>query len=416
MNLPPGLGGFIGHDSSSSPPEEEEKESIPVPRRSSSPHVRRDGRRLFEYREDEEDDFALVHQSENVSETLIGKEEREILRLSLRTDERLLFGTVARLYVARPDPNVWTYTGIMGALVLVYNRRYMSLSFQFRECEHLWKEVAQEDDEDHKRIMKSSRYRLLWHAELCTTFLNDYEVMSRKFHAVDLKSGVFGFSFAFSVDALIFDRWCRVVGRPYVSNKEVKSLNNLTSRADQISRKFRTDILFRRRKRHESSSDRNDSTPSHRALSLAEDDVTTPSSIVSSTTLPKRRRSTGSFAASPTLSTQSALLLSDFGISRHHMHDHNKLNDVVKSLTSIMKARKKSSESPKLPFPNTKKIIVRKKEDAKKKKRRKKSEEPRSRPYMIFFKVVVVCLPFYYMVNIMEKMQQHRCEDGVRHT
>ena len=131
----------------------------------------------------------------------------------------------------------------MGALILVFNRRFMSLSFQFREADHLWCE----DDENNDEF--TSRYRLLWQAELSTSFLNDYEVTSRKFHVVDLEAGVFGFSFAFSVDAMIFDRWCRVVGRQYVSDSEVKLLNNLTSRADKISRQFRTEILFRRKKR-----------------------------------------------------------------------------------------------------------------------------------------------------------------------
>ena len=73
MNLPPGLGGF--HD------EELEKESIPKPIRKRL--KAKDGRRTFEYHEDEEDDFALIHQSDTVSETLIGKKERESLRRAL---------------------------------------------------------------------------------------------------------------------------------------------------------------------------------------------------------------------------------------------------------------------------------------------------------------------------------------------
>ena len=70
MNLPPGLGGY----------HEEEKESIPKPTQRLKT---KDGRRTFEYHEDEEDDFALIHQSDTVSETLIGKKERDLLRCAL---------------------------------------------------------------------------------------------------------------------------------------------------------------------------------------------------------------------------------------------------------------------------------------------------------------------------------------------
>ena len=81
MNLPPGLGGF--HD------EELEKESIPKPIRKRL--KTKDGRRTFEYHEDEEDDFALIHQSDTVSETLIGKKERESLRRALHRYVFLFF-------------------------------------------------------------------------------------------------------------------------------------------------------------------------------------------------------------------------------------------------------------------------------------------------------------------------------------
>ena len=51
---------------------------------------------------------------------------------------------------------------------------------------------------------------------------------------------------------------------------------------------------------------------------------------------PKRRRS------SPlTLSAHSALLLREFGIAQHHMHNHDKLSGVVEDLDAILRDRSK---------------------------------------------------------------------------
>ena len=234
----------------------------------------------------------------------------------------------------------------MGALILVFNRRFMSLSFQFREADHLWCDDDDDDDENNDKLMKASRYRLLWQAELSTSFLNDYEVTSRKFHVVDLEAGVFGFSFAFSVDAMIFDRWCRVVGRQYVSDSDVKLLNNLTSRADKISRQFRTEILFRRKKR------RRNNTGKHHRPSVDDDEEEEEEELS-----PKRRRS------SPlTLSAHSALLLREFGIAQHHMHNHDTLSGVVNDLDTILRDRSKLLSSDSDPKSSEKKV--------KKKKRR----------------------------------------------
>ena len=77
---------------------------------------------------------------------------------------------------------------------------------------------------------------------------------------------------------------------------------------------------------------------------------------------PKRRRS------SPlTLSAHSALLLREFGIAQHHMHNHDKLSGVVEDLDAILRDRSKvlsptSPKSPKFPKSPEKKV--------KKKKRR----------------------------------------------
>ena len=155
-------------------------------------------------------------------------------------------------------------------------------------------------------------------------------------------------------DAMIFDRWCRVVGRQYVSDSEVKLLNNLTSRADKISRQFRTEILFRRKKRRRHRKN----TGKHHRSSVDDDDDDEEEGELS----PKRRRS------SPlTLSAHSALLLREFGIAQHHMHNHDKLSGVVEDLDAILRDRSEllsptSPKSPKSPKSPEKKV--------KKKKRR----------------------------------------------
>ena len=135
MNLPPGLGGF--HDPKLS--KYEEKESIPEPTQSIhlSPK-KRDGRRNFEYREDEEDDFALVHQFDTVSETLIGKKERELLRRVLHGYTFFFLSTRSFFFFSKQKQNrqrlqrretsfrndCETLCGSSGSKLLVLHRYY----------------------------------------------------------------------------------------------------------------------------------------------------------------------------------------------------------------------------------------------------------------------------------------------------
>ncbi|CAG8485216.1 8099_t:CDS:2, partial [Diversispora eburnea] len=54
----------------------------------------------------------------SVSVTLPNPEDREpVKKFMPKSSNRIHMATVARLYVAYPDPNVWTYTSIMGAVV-----------------------------------------------------------------------------------------------------------------------------------------------------------------------------------------------------------------------------------------------------------------------------------------------------------
>jgi neural Wiskott-Aldrich syndrome protein len=50
---------------------------------------------------------------------MLNKADREVIRRSVpKTTTNILAGSVARLYVAYPDPHQWTYTGLHGAMIL----------------------------------------------------------------------------------------------------------------------------------------------------------------------------------------------------------------------------------------------------------------------------------------------------------
>ncbi|KAF9577644.1 hypothetical protein BGW38_007020, partial [Lunasporangiospora selenospora] len=63
------------------------------------------------------------------SVTLHNTEDKDTIKRALpRTSQKIITATVARLYVAYPDPNTWTYTGLMGGLAFVQ----MKNTFYFR--------------------------------------------------------------------------------------------------------------------------------------------------------------------------------------------------------------------------------------------------------------------------------------------
>lgn len=52
--------------------------------------------------------------------SLITTADKDKVKRSIpKASNKIVEATVARLYIAYPDPNVWTFTGIVGAVALV---------------------------------------------------------------------------------------------------------------------------------------------------------------------------------------------------------------------------------------------------------------------------------------------------------
>ncbi|KAF9357102.1 hypothetical protein BGX34_009595, partial [Mortierella sp. NVP85] len=111
-------------------------------------------------------------------------------------NQKIITATVARLYVAYPDPNEWTYTGIMGGLALVWTPK----SFYFRIVD-----------------LKEAR-GVIWEQELYRDF--DYRQERTFFHTFELDECLAGFSFADDQEAGIF---YKKVTNPEEPKKKKKS-------------------------------------------------------------------------------------------------------------------------------------------------------------------------------------------------
>lgn len=51
--------------------------------------------------------------------TLTTQDKEKIKRAIPKANNKIIDATIARLYVAYPDPTKWTYTGLVGAITLV---------------------------------------------------------------------------------------------------------------------------------------------------------------------------------------------------------------------------------------------------------------------------------------------------------
>ncbi|CAG8580279.1 5172_t:CDS:10, partial [Acaulospora morrowiae] len=85
----------------------------------------------------------------SVSVTLPSREDRDVVKKYVPKPNKIFMATVARLYVAYPDPNAWTYTNIMGAVVLVEDSKKQSLFFKIVDVLTngglLWEQELYED-------------------------------------------------------------------------------------------------------------------------------------------------------------------------------------------------------------------------------------------------------------------------------
>ncbi|KAF9197751.1 hypothetical protein BGZ49_001670 [Haplosporangium sp. Z 27] len=130
------------------------------------------------------------------SVTLHNPEDKAAVKRALPSStQKIITATVARLYVAYPDPNSWTYSGIMGGLAFVQTKS----SFMFRIVD----------------LMDSRG--VIWEQELYENF--EYIQERSFFHTFSLDSCLAAFSFADDQEASVFFK--KVSGRDNL--KKVKS-------------------------------------------------------------------------------------------------------------------------------------------------------------------------------------------------
>ncbi|KAF9087479.1 hypothetical protein BGX27_002917, partial [Mortierella sp. AM989] len=130
------------------------------------------------------------------SVTLHNPEDKASVKRALpSTTQKIITATVARLYVAYPDPNSWTYSGIMGGLAFVQTKD----TFMFRIVD-----------------LMGSR-GVIWEQELYDNF--EYTQERSFFHTFSLDSCLAAFSFADDQEASVFYK--KVSNRDSV--KKVKS-------------------------------------------------------------------------------------------------------------------------------------------------------------------------------------------------
>ncbi|CAI2173254.1 2434_t:CDS:10 [Funneliformis geosporum] len=129
------------------------------------------------------------------SVTILKPEDKGIIKKALsKKENKILNATVARLYVAYPNANVWTYTKIMGAVVLV------------------------KDNSKNSFFFKIGNRGILWEQELYKSF--QYTVELPFFHTFALDECLAAFSFADEQDAKTFHK--KVTNREKVSSKTNK--------------------------------------------------------------------------------------------------------------------------------------------------------------------------------------------------
>ncbi|KAF9433298.1 hypothetical protein BGZ76_009638 [Entomortierella beljakovae] len=116
------------------------------------------------------------------SVTLHNPEDKAAIKRALPSSasQKIVTATVARLYVAYPDPNSWTYSGIMGGLAFVQENN----SFFFRIVDLL-----------------NSR-GVIWEQELYEDF--NYNQERSFFHTFSLDNCLAAFSFADDQEASVF--------------------------------------------------------------------------------------------------------------------------------------------------------------------------------------------------------------------
>ncbi|ODV91882.1 hypothetical protein CANCADRAFT_19420, partial [Tortispora caseinolytica NRRL Y-17796] len=132
------------------------------------------------------------------------QDKDKVKRAVPKSSNKILDVAVARLYVAHPDPDKWTYTGLSGAIAIV------------------------DDIVGHTFFLKlvdiSGNRGVLWDQELYVDF--QYNQDRSFFHSFELENCYAGLSFADESDAAHFYK--RVTNRAKYASKATLSNKNAT--------------------------------------------------------------------------------------------------------------------------------------------------------------------------------------------
>eukprot|EP00948_MAST-09A_sp_MAST-9A-sp1_P001874 g1874.t1 len=120
-----------------------------------------------------------------MSASLLHPDEMQRFRDYLGNMRSILAHAVVQLYKASPDPTKWTYTNLMGALLLTCDRKMGAFYF-------------------HLLDLESSVPKMLYQFELYEDLVDTYKELTPYFHSFEADDCVCGFNFASEAEAQRF--------------------------------------------------------------------------------------------------------------------------------------------------------------------------------------------------------------------
>lgn len=138
-------------------------------------------------------------------------DKEKVKRAVPKASNKIIDATVARLYIAHPDPNAWTYTGLVGAIALV------------------------DDLVGHTFFLKLvdiiGTRGVIWDQELYVNF--DYHQDRKFFHTFEIEDCLVGLLFEDTSDAAHFFK--RVSNRTKYASKDTAKNKNAIALKDKLA-------------------------------------------------------------------------------------------------------------------------------------------------------------------------------------
>ncbi|CAG8613896.1 3261_t:CDS:10 [Paraglomus brasilianum] len=137
------------------------------------------------------------------SVTLANPDDKRNIRKAVPSPaNKIINATVARLYVAYPDPNAWTYTNLMGAIVFAFDVGKKSFFFRLVDL--------------------TANRGIVWEQELYTDFVYNQE--RPFFHTFSTDKYLAAFSFADEIEAAVFYK--KVMNRERIIKAKTQKQSN----------------------------------------------------------------------------------------------------------------------------------------------------------------------------------------------